>query len=160
MKLYELTADFARLQEQIEQCEESEISALQGELDGCSVLLTDKLDGIGRIMRHLEIEADGYDSEIERLSAKSRTLRNRHEWLKNYVGQCLGEGTAIKTPLFAFSWRKSEAVEVDNFDELPEAYRRVKTIVEPDKNEIKKDLKCGAEIPGARLTTRLHLQIK
>ena len=63
----------------------------------------------------------------------------------------------VDTPLFKVSFRKSEAVEVDDLL-LPEAYK-VATY-KPDKKRLKEDLKNGLEILGAELVERKNLSIR
>lgn len=62
----------------------------------------------------------------------------------------------VDTTLFKVSFRKSEAVEVDDLL-LPEAYK-VATW-KADKKRLKEDLKNGLEILGAELVERKNLNI-
>lgn len=63
----------------------------------------------------------------------------------------------VDTTLFKVSFRKSEAVEVDDLL-LPEAYK-VATW-KADKKRLKEDLKNGLEILGAELVERKNLNIR
>ena len=79
--------------------------------------------------------------------------------LKKYVGEVL-DGQKFQTARVSASWRKSEAVEyVGNVFELPEDYIKYSDPT-VDKTALKKALKNGEEIEGARLVIRQNLQIK
>jgi hypothetical protein len=66
----------------------------------------------------------------------------------------------IESPLFKLSIRKSEAVEVDMVEALPNAYQNVKNVVTADKVAIKEAIKRGENVYGARLIENFNLQIK
>lgn len=62
------------------------------------------------------------------------------------------------------SLRKSEKVEapdtLEGLDALPDIYKRVKTLVEPDKTAIKESLKGDVPVKGCRLVESFSLQIR
>ena len=129
------------------------MQALQGEAQ-------EKLSNIWALIKNYSAEADALKAEKQRLAARQSTAERRADWLKQYVAYCIGEGTKWQSPDGSrqFGWRKSEAVVVSDVDAVPDAYcvfeRR------PLLSEIKKDLKSGAEIPGAVIEGRLNLQVK
>ena len=68
-------------------------------------------------------------------------------------------GEKFKTAKVECSFRKSQRVEVENIDLLPEEFLKYKD-PEADKTAIKEAIKEGKEITGARLVIALNLQIK
>lgn len=156
MKLYEITSAY---REALELSESDEYGDLTPLLDAITDKIETKVDNICRLIREQELEADAYQAEAERLTAQARRLAKKAEGLKGYLSHCLA-GNPIKTELFNLSFRKSESIEVEDFDALPVQYKREKYLVEADKNLIKGDLKCGAQIPGVKLVTKQNLQIK
>ena len=62
------------------------------------------------------------------------------------------------------SWRKSEAIELDEFVSLAKIESEHPTCVEitktPNKTELKKLIKQGIEIDGVELKSKLNIQIK
>ena len=66
----------------------------------------------------------------------------------------------IESPLFKLALRRSEAVEVDMVESLPNAYQNVKNVVTADKVAIKEAIKRGENVYGARLVENFNLQIK
>ena len=139
---------------------EESMAALADDLGALEGDIEEKIDNCCRVFRTLEAESEVYKQEAERFKGKANTTMNRAERLREYVGFCLGQGNKMKTELFTLSWRKSQAVEITNPDLIPEQYKRVTTISEPNKVVMKQDLQAGAEIPGAALKDNLSLQIK
>ena len=66
----------------------------------------------------------------------------------------------VESPLFKLSVRRSEAVEVDMVEALPNAFQNVKNVVTADKIAIKEAIKKGENVTGARLVENFNLQIK
>lgn len=161
MRLYELKGEYLKASNRLRDAEtEEEISFILEDLSKIKDATEEKLDNIARTIQCFLAESEAFKNEADRLKRKGEILANRAESLKNYVALVLQPGNRAKTSLFDFSWRKSQAVEVQHLEDLPEAYRRVRTTIEPDKNLIKQDLQMGAEIPGARLIEKFSLQIK
>lgn len=80
------------------------------------------------------------------------------------------KGEKVKGEIFGFSVRKSERVEMTDereFFEVMDANPNEKAVYvtvnhkeTPNKAEIKKALKKGVKIPGARIMTNKNLQLK
>ena len=66
----------------------------------------------------------------------------------------------LELPHSKISYRKSESVEVNDVSLLPKEYRKEKIEVSADKVELKKVLKSGKEINGAKLVTNINMQVK
>lgn len=161
MKLYEIKQNYLELLTRFRQAEdEQELGEIADALADINETLEEKLDNCARVYRTLEAEAEVYKQESNRLRGKANILENRAERLKDYIGLNLGQGNKISTSLFDFSWRKSEQVVIDSELLVPDQYKRVTTISEPNKILLKQDIKMGAEVPGARLISNYSLQIK
>jgi len=119
----------------------------------------EKIDNYARLILANKSDVETIDAEVERLAKHKRTLIKTNEWLMRNLEQSIDE-SGFKTPLFAFKWSKSEAVEIQNLDTIPMEYLRTKTSIEPDKVEIKKALKSGIEIKGASIDVRRKLNLK
>lgn len=159
--LYELKKEYLDILEKYENAENEdelvEVAILLGNIKG---EFSEKLDSCGRIYRNLTAEAEKFEAEADRLNRKASTLHLRAERLKNYIALTLGEGVKAKTDMFSFSWRASSAVKVDNINAVPEQYKRIITVTEPNKKAIKEDIEAGLEVPGCVLEMRSNLQIK
>ena len=114
------------------------------------------------VIKEMDAEIDIIDAEIKRLQAMKKTRENASERLRANIKHAmeLFNIDEIKTPLVKINFRKSEAVEVDDVNQLPASYKVVKVTEQADKMAIKEAIKNGAEIPGCRIVANRNLQIK
>lgn len=120
----------------------------------------EKVEGYCQIITEMKGESEKFKNEIDRLTAKKRSIENNIAWLK---GQLLNfynsnGGEKIKAGTFTVSVRKSEYVDIPNASLIPKKYLKVKT--EPDKTAIKKAINDGHKVRGATITSRESVQIK
>lgn len=115
-----------------------------------------------KVIANYQAESDAIDQEIKRLKAMKESREKKIEWLKESVKKAmLVSGIEkVESPLFKLSVRRSEAVEVDLVEALPNAFQNVKNVVTADKVAIKEAIKRGENITGARLVENFNLQIK
>ena len=66
----------------------------------------------------------------------------------------------MELPHSKISYRKSDSVDVTNFEELPEEFIKTKIEKTPDKVAIKNAIKDGNKVNGAKLVTNYNIQIK
>ena len=66
----------------------------------------------------------------------------------------------LELPHSKISYRKSDSVEITNFDLLPSKYIKKKVEESPDKVAIKDAIKNGKDVSGAKITTNYNIQIK
>lgn len=114
----------------------------------------------GYVIKSFDDEIDIYDREIKRLQERKEYLKNTQNRLKQTLSNAMQEFNIveIKGETLRLSFRESESVEITDESLLDEQYKRVK--VEPDKTAIKKALKNGEDVQGARLVKNQNLQIK
>lgn len=106
----------------------------------------------------------GYAKE---LTDKIKTAEKRNEWLTRYLREHMAAAgiTEIKDERGIFTATlakdRDEAIEVFDEKQLPQDYlREIPAKHEPDKTLIKKAIKDGFEVPGAKLVKRDRLTIK
>lgn len=143
--------------------------------DSIQLDLHTKLDNTNCLQKMIDGEIDVIDKEIKRLTAEKKARENKREWLRNRVdyfvkrqftdenGNVDIEGLhkyKLDLPHSKISYRKSDSVDVFNFDELPEEYIKTKIEKNPDKIAIKNAIKDGKSINGAKLVTNYNIQIK
>ncbi|WP_342987374.1 siphovirus Gp157 family protein [Streptococcus parasanguinis] len=118
-----------------------------------------KVENYVKVIKNLDADMEVRKNEIERLRKLNDADNSKKERMKEAVKESmeLTGHDRVDTPLFKVSFRKSEAVEVDDLL-LPEAYK-VATY-KPDKKRLKEDLKNGLEILGAELVERKNLSIR
>lgn len=161
MKLYEIDKQIAEELEFLEIAEETGETpeSIKERLDALKVEREKKLEAIVAVAKNLDAEAAACEAEAKRLRDRARHNEKRVEGLKWYVSQML-KGEKWGNGIHAISYRTSEAVEVLDEAAIPSLYMREKLSYEPDKKQIRDDLKCGATIPGVELKSKISVQFK
>lgn len=160
MNLYEITQEALYLSTLLETEE------LTPELEQALIINQDQLQAkavnYAKVIANYQAESDAIDQEIKRLKAMKDSREKKIEWLKESVKKAmLVSGIEkVESPLFKLVVRRSEAVEVDLVEALPNAYQNVKNVVTADKVAIKEAIKRGENVTGARLVENFNLQIK
>lgn len=121
-----------------------------------------KSENYGYITKQFDGEIDIIDNEIKRLQQAKRSREKTIERLKDTIELAMltFDIDKIETPLIKISFRKSESVEVENVNELPNEFKVIKLTESADKLKIKDALKSGMFISGCSIKTNRNLQIK
>lgn len=160
MNLYEITQEAQYLAALLETEE------LTPELEQALIINQDQLQAkavnYAKVIANYQAESDAIEQEIKRLKAMKESRDKKVEWLKESVKNAmLVSGIEkVESTLFKISVRRSEAVEVDVVEALPNAFQNVKNVVTADKVAIKEAIKRGENVLGARLVENFNLQIK
>lgn len=104
---------------------------------------------------------------IKDLSGQVKTAKQRQEWLRRYLKEHMAAAgiTEIKDERGIFKATlqagRDESVEIFDQDQLPADYlREIPAKHEPDKTLIKKAIKDGFDVPGARIVAKDRLTIR
>lgn len=148
-KLYELTTDLKSIlsDDFDEQTLKDTLEAVGGEFN-------DKAVSIIKLAENLSGDTSVIDAEIKRLQARKSAIANKQKQLREYLIYNMQESgiTKVECPLFTASLRKGvEKVVIDNEMLIPDEYAQIEVVTKVNKAEIKKQLRSGVEIPGARL---------
>lgn len=119
----------------------------------------DKLKSLCGFIKYLEHGISACKAEKERINRMQKDAENRLRCVKDYLAPFVKEKGKINLDTFSLSVRKSVAVELEAGFSNPYFCKVVKELV-PDKKAIKEALRNEEIIEGARLVTRLNLQIK
>ena len=158
MKIYEIPSTLRDLLDRLDADPDT------GEVDGealaayaeYTTAAAEKLEGTACYCRELKAEAEAIKAEEERRKA----LENKSERLKAYMMPALeAMGGKVKGVMVSLRIGTTQAVKVLDLEALPEAFRRIKTTIDPDKVALKKALKDGETIPGAALEERQSVVI-
>lgn len=126
-----------------------------------------KIEGVALCIKQLNAEAALIREEEKVLAARRKKKEKLSAGYEKWLEAVLG-GQAFETPKVALAWRASERAEITG-DLLELAAYLENSGYEGcvkygelsiDKNEVKKLLKQGVEIPGAVLNTYQNLQLK
>lgn len=138
----------------------------QGTLESLDGEIEDKLDAMEYVMEGYENDLAVLQKEEERLKEvvkNKKATENRIKSLKGFMAYFLDQAgkKKITTDNHIYSIRNLKA-SVETNDDLPDEYIVEHTKVErkPDKNRLYKELKAGAEIPGAWLKANRKAVIK
>lgn len=162
--IYELTDDFLRIQEMMEDPEldpqtlADTLEAIEGELEI-------KAENYAKVMKNLEGDIVAIKAEIDRLTAKKRAIENNIKNMKatlQNVMEVTGK-TKFKTDLFSFGIQKnapSVVIDVEDVRDIPEDYLKFKE-PEVDKTAIKDAINNGVDLSGiAHLEQSQSLRIR
>ena len=123
---------------------------------------TEKTEGILLAIKGMTAEAEAIRNEEKALADRRHGIERRAESLKSFIQARLA-GEKFKTPRVAVSYRKTTSVEIEPGswlfwpDELEDA---VSYEAKVDKNAVKKAIKDGLEVRGAKLIESQSMSIK
>ena len=129
------------------------------EWDKLNMAYEEKVENIACFIKNLTSDIADFKAEEANLAARRKTLERKAEFLKRLLLDNM-DGQKFSTVKCAVSFRKSEAVQVDDVNHIPAEMLRIKTTYEPDKTAIKKAIQAGQAIAGAVLVENQNLQIK
>ncbi|OOF38988.1 hypothetical protein BKK50_11195 [Rodentibacter rarus] len=166
MKLYEITEQYENIAELLNNPEFAENADVQKALEAIQEDFNQKAERVVHVIKNAEGDIEVIDAEIKRLQAMKKQRQNGIEGIKNYLklNMAKTDTESIKCPLFNISYReqKESAVELDDdlflANNIDEDLVNVK--ITPNKTEIKKRLKAGEAVIGAKLVDTQVLTIK
>ncbi len=125
-------------------------------------LVESKAVSIGCVIKQLAAYKAQIDEETKRLTAMSKMLGNRIDYLADATSEVLQACgiERIDGVQSVISFRRSEQTVIDDESELPAEYIVTKITTAPDKTKIKNAIKAGQEVAGARLVEKRNIQIK
>lgn len=128
----------------------------------------EKIEKVALWYKNLVSDAAEYKAEKEVFAERERQAKAKAESLKNWLTEALN-GSKMSTSKVAISFRKSEAVEIDDeteFVKWAERHRDDLLIYKaptPNKTAIKhaiKDVATDGSLGGAHLIEKNNIQIK
>ena len=129
------------------------------ELDNLYMDRNTKLENIGLYIKNLRAESDAIKHEVEVLTVRLKRNNKKAESLLAYMARSLN-GEKFSTPRMAVTWRKSESVEIEDEGLVSKDYLIKEERYKPDKAKIKKALKEGMIVDGARLVVKNNCKVQ
>lgn len=160
MTLYEITDEYRQLLE-IAEDPDMDPDVLRDTMEAIDADLEDKADGYAKVIRTLEAEEAGLDTEIKRLQARKSTVAGSKARIKGALESAMRQTgkTKFKTPLFSFSIQKNPASVVLAEGKVPTEYCIIQEPL-PDKKRIAAELEAGAHFDWAELRQTESLRIR
>ncbi len=124
--------------------------------------LNDKIKGCGIMYKQLLSDIDAIKAEETRLANRRRSIEKGVNRIKNNLDNTLKrlELPVFNTPQVSITFRSSTKTEILDERLIPEEFINEKITRTPMKDEIKKAIKDGMEVPGAVLIECQNIQIK
>ncbi len=151
--LYEIDA-------QITECFDADTGELLDaeKLENLMIEKENKLENVALWIKNLKADAAMYKAEktafAERQAAAERKAESLTMWLKNAL-----DGQKFKTEKAEINFRKTQKVEVIDIWELNEDFVKYSDPT-PDKAAIKRAIKAGEDVKGAKLIDDISISIK
>lgn len=121
-----------------------------------------KIEGIAVYIKELLAESEALKNEYKKLKSRSEIKANKAERLKDFLSNYMinTKMPRFETNRVALSFRKSEAVDVEDESLIPKKFFKKKIDYALDKLSIKAFLKNGKSVKGVKLIEKQNLQIK
>ena len=155
-KLYEIMNEIENFDFEIDE-ETGEILNFDA-LDRLQVARDVKIENLCLWIKNLKSDAEAYKAEKESFAKKQKQAENRATSLHNFI-QTVLNGENFKTDRVTVSYRKSEAIELEDKICVPDKYF-VPQEPKLDKTGLKKAIKAGEEFGGVHLVERQNMSIK
>ena len=153
-------ANLYEIDTQITECFDADTGELLDaeKLENLMIEKENKLESVALWIKNLKADAAMYKAEktafAERQAAAERKAESLTEWLKNALN-----GQKFKTEKAEVSFRKTSKVEVLDIWELNEDFVKYSDPT-PDKAAIKRAIKAGEDVKGAKLIDDISISIK
>jgi len=175
MNIYSLPREVEEALEWYYNCFDSEtweMTCTQEVLDEFNVKLEDLKNQSNDIIEwylkdiaNRKVRVTSINAEIERLTLQKTRESKRVDQAEHLVDRVFArvyDGKPVNIGTFTVSYRKSEAVVIEDESKIPQVYMKIPEplLPKPDKTAIKAALKEGTTIAGVSLEVRQNLQIK
>ncbi len=158
--LYELTEQYKKLAE-LANDPEVPAEAIADTIEGLEGEFNAKAVSVTHVLRNASADIESLDTEIKRLEARKKVIKNGQDRLKEYLRSNMEASgiTKIDCPLFTITLAKGRDIcVVENEKELPSEF--IVTTTRPDKTALLKALKDGP-VNGAHIEkSKPSLRIK
>jgi chromosome segregation ATPase len=165
--LYDLTGDYAKFAEYMEQVElEPEMQeALEDALNNLGEDIEIKLENYAKIIKNFESDIAGLKAEEERLAKKRKAMENSIKHMKERMTIAMQQTGKldIKGELFKFKVQANPpavVMDVNYIEDVPEKYL-IAQDPKIDRKKLAEDLKAGVELDGvAHLEASASVRIR
>jgi hypothetical protein len=118
--------------------------------------MAEKIESTLLFIKNTLATAVALKAEADSLAKRAKAEQNKAENAKAYLAyQCNGQ--EFSSSRASMKWRKSEQVEITAQEQIPTEFTLTKTTI--NKAEIKKALKRGEEVQGAKIINKNNIQI-
>ncbi len=166
LTLWQLTDQYLQALQVLTADDDIPPEVVRDTLDALAGDLTTKATNVAAYAKHLEGNAELIAAEIGRLKAMQQRVERHAQQLRDYLlGNMQRAGIskieATQSPFFRLSIKRNPPrVVVDYEDMIPGEFLRTKVVTEVARDEIKRAIQAGQDVPGAHLEQIERLEIK
>ena len=162
--LYELAADFRETADRLADMELDE-QTLHDTLESIAFPVEQKAVQVAAFVRNLEATAEQIKAAEKAMAERRKAIENRAANVRQYLMDNMRACgfRKIEHPNFVIAVKQNpESVVIEDERQIPMDYMRQPETPPPvpDKALIKQAIKDGFEVPGAKLTRTLRIDIK
>lgn len=162
--LYELAADFRETADRLADMELDE-QTLRDTLESIAYPVEQKAVQVAAFVRNLEATAEQIKQAEKQMADRRKAMESRAANVRQYLMDNMRACgfTKIEHPMFKITIRQNpESVVIEDERQIPVDYMRFPELPPPvpDKALMKQAMQDGHDIPGAKLTRTLRLEIK
>ena len=164
LALYELAADFRETADRLADMDLDE-QTLRDTLESIAFPVEQKAVQVAAFVRNLEATAEQIKQAEKAMADRRKAIESRAAHVREYLLHNMRACgfTHVEHPQFVIAVKQNpESVVIEDERQIPMDYMRQTEPPPPapDKALIKQAIKDGYEIPGAKLTRTLRLDIK
>ena len=168
MNFYDVTKDYIERMEFLEQGINAETGEMTDNTNQLAIWneeltkdLKEKSSNVIAVVRNQELTIEALDNEIKRLKAMKDGIENRLDKFKAYIKNAMITNNIekIDTNLGSIKFTKSTSTEIYDESLIDKKFIETVTTEKISKEKIKKALKSGEEVQGARLVENKNLKI-
>ncbi len=162
MSMYNIDQEYLSLMEHLLEAEGEVDDATMEAFTGVEAKFEHKVGNYVGVIRMLSDMESTCDAQIERIKRNKERAARAVARLKEqlHTSMELRELDKVDLGTAVVSFRKAEAVEIEDEHLIPDKFLNKKLTITPDKTAIKAHIKAGNKVDGAELVTRKHIQIK
>jgi hypothetical protein len=161
IKLYTLTDSYRKV---LDLLDNDQDESLKDTLEAITDAIDAKAEGIAKIIRTMDAEAEAIKAEEQRLAQRRKAVENRRNGLKEYLETqlTLSGIDKVKTATFTVALQNNPpSVNVLDDTLIPQDYKtHVPEAWNVNKKAILDAIKMGIEIPGAEVFQGRSLRIR
>lgn len=150
MNLYQLADCMKSVEDELENgASPDEVTAA---LESIEADIKTKCVQVAYVIRNISADVESLKAEEDRLSKRRKEAENHIERLKQYLCDGMKQNSMKKAGdgvINVTLGSPKPALTIDNEDEIPDHYRKIKTSSSIDRKALLDDLKGGQEVPGA-----------
>jgi aromatic ring-opening dioxygenase LigB subunit len=166
LTLWQLTDQYLQALQILTSDDDLPPEVVRDTLDALEGSLVVKATNVAAYASMLSINADAIGTEIDRLKAMQQRAELHAQRLRDYlkdnmIRSGIAKIEATQAPFFRLAIRKNPPkVVIDYEDMIPDEFLRTRTVTEVARDEIKRAIQAGQDVPGAHLEQTERLEIK